>query len=423
MSGQGGRGARAAARGGVAAFAVALVLVPVQARAATPAADDTAAGWLSRQLVQGQWVESTPSFPDFGLTADVVLALDAAGVASDASAKAAGFLAKPDNVLEYAGDGAAESYAGPLAKLALVAESRGLNPKSFGEVDLIAQLGKLQAVSGRFTDVSAQPDASNGFSQALAVLALERSGGAPAKAVDFLVGTACPDGGFPVALDGACVSDVDDTALAVQALLAAGRTDAANAGLTWLVGKQSAAGGFKANLPNSVDNANSTGLAAQALRVGGKTAQADKAVAFLLTLQQGCTAAEPLRGAILYSAGQTENAVRATSQAIPGVVGISYAKVSAVGATADVPTVDCTAPTTTTTTTAPTLDPVLNPNDGTNTGTGNIVGNPSPQGARSPALAATGTFHPAVAWLGFLLLASGVALVALSRARRIRGNS
>ncbi|MCP2274261.1 Prenyltransferase-like [Actinokineospora diospyrosa] len=402
-----GLGPRAAVLASV--VTVALATTPVGAAAqAGAAADDTAAGWLARQLINGEHVESTPTFPDFGLTADVVFALDAAGVASDASGKAAAFLAKPDNVLEYVGDGAAESYAGPLAKLALVAESRGVDPKSFGEVDLITELGELQAPSGRYTDASTQPDQSNAFSQALAVLALHRAGGAPVKAVEFLAGSACQDGGFPIDFDEACVSDVDATAITVQALVAAGSTDAATAALTWLVGKQSAAGGFKANLPGSVDNANSTGLAAQALRAGGKTAEADKAATFLTGLQQGCTAAEAVRGAIFYAPGQSENAVRATSQAIPGILGISYAKVSAVGASNALPTVDCTTPTTTTTTSSA-INPVVNPG-GNNT-------NPVPQGGNSPALAATGTYRPSVTWLGVLLLLSGGALVVLARRR------
>ncbi|GAA3047807.1 peptidase [Actinokineospora globicatena] len=389
--------------------AVALVMTPLGAAAQAGAtADDTAAGWLARQLVDGDHVESAPATPDFDGTADVVLALDAAGVGADAATKAAAFLAEPDAVLEYVGDGAAESYAGPLAKLALVAESRGLDPRSFGEVDLVAGLGALQAPSGRFVDASAQPDQSDGLSQALAVLALERAGGAPAKAVDFLVASACQDGGFPVALDSTCLSDVEGTAVAVQALLAVGRADAATAGLTWLISQQSATGGFKSSLPDAVDNAASTGLAAQALRAAGKTAEADKAVAFLTSLQQGCTAAEAVRGAIFATPGSNVGAVSATSLAIPGIVGISYAKVSSVGASNALPTVDCTTPTTSST--PPTINPVLNPG-------GNNGAAPVPQGANAPALAATGIYRPSVAWVGVLLLLSGVALVALTRRR------
>ncbi|RLK62367.1 hypothetical protein CLV68_2924 [Actinokineospora cianjurensis] len=402
-----GLGPRSAVMTGVTA--VALVFTPLGAAAQTGVtADDTAAGWLARQLVDGDHVESAPATPDFDGTADVVLALDAAGVASDAATKAAAFLAEPDTVLEYVGDGAAESYAGPLAKLALVAESRGLDPKSFGEVDLVTALGALQAPSGRFVDASAQPDQSDGLSQALAVLALERAGGAPVKAVDFLVASVCQDGGFPAALDTPCVSDVDATAVAIQALVAVGRTDAATAAVTWLVGKQSAAGGFKTNLPDAADNAGSTGLAAQALRVGGKTAEADKAVAFLTGLQQGCTAAEAVRGAIFSSQGQATGAVSATSLAIPGIVGISYAKVSAVGASNALPIVDCTTPTTSSTTAA--INPIVNPG-------GNNGVSPAPQGGKAPALAATGIYRPSVAWLGVVLLLSGTALVALTRRR------
>src|SRR5262249_23117113 len=154
----------------------------------TTASAPAAAGWLATGLVDGNHLETSfngTSFPDQGLTADAVLAFDAAKVGQDAAARATTWLA--GQVTAYVGDGTTESYAGAHAKLALVAEAQGLNPEAFGGRHLLTELRALRAPSGRFSDTSQFGDFSNGFSQSLAILALHRAGGsgAPAAAVSF----------------------------------------------------------------------------------------------------------------------------------------------------------------------------------------------------------------------------------------------
>ena len=80
---------------------------------------------------------------------------------------------------------------------------------------------------GRFADQGTTPDSSNGFSQALGILALLRTtNGVPSDAVTFLLGQQCPDGGFRLFYDtgATCTANSDDdpdaTGLAVQALAA-----------------------------------------------------------------------------------------------------------------------------------------------------------------------------------------------------------
>jgi hypothetical protein len=175
--------------------------------------DDAAAGWLARQLVDGNHLETSfggTGFPDQGLTIDGVLAFTAAKVAGSAAAAATAWLALPENIDGYTGGGGTESYAGPTAKLMLLAEVRGANPRAFGGVNLRARLLDLLTPSGRFSDRSAFGDFSNAFGQSYAIVALNRNGGAPAAAVTFLAGQQCADGGFPSDFGARpCAGDVD----------------------------------------------------------------------------------------------------------------------------------------------------------------------------------------------------------------------
>jgi len=304
---------------------------------------DAAAGWLARQMVDGERFEvvfGDDVFPDQGLTIDAVFSFAAAKSADSFATRATAWLARPEILSGYIGDGV-EAYAGATAKLALEAQVRGLNPGSFGGVDLLARLRGLQAPSGRFSDRSVFGDFSNAFSQSFAVLTLHRAGGAPAAAVSFLAASQCPDGGFPLLFGQAtCVSDVDSTAMVVQALIAAGRPAVAAAGAQWLVSVQADDGSFA---DGGVANANSTGLAAQALRVAGRPGAWLQARRFLLTLQVGCAGAPADRGAIAFTADGFDPATapRATAQAIPGLAGAGFATLSAAGSHPADPVLAC----------------------------------------------------------------------------------
>jgi len=208
-----------------------------------------AAGWLARQMTNGDHFEATfgdQSFPDQGLTIDAILAFAASKSSGDNASRATAWLAQPDILAGYIGDGGTESYAGATAKAALAAQVRGLDPTHFGGVDLIARLRALQAPSGQFVDRSAFGEFSNVFGQSLAVIALQRTAaGSPAAAASFLASTECADGGFPERFNQTpCVSTVDSTSFAVQALKAANRPLPAARGLQWLVSVQNANGGF-----------------------------------------------------------------------------------------------------------------------------------------------------------------------------------
>ncbi|MBT8223940.1 MAG: peptidase [Dactylosporangium sp.] len=330
--------------------ALALVIPAVAAPAASGSQtfdrSKAAAGWLARQMVNDQRFESTfdgVAYPDQGLTIDAVFAFAAARTSDSYAANAMTWLSTPDILSGYIGDGTTEAYAGATAKLALAVEVRGGDPAAFGGVDLIDRLGSLLAASGRFSDRSAWGDYSNMFGQSLAVLALDRTAaGAPGTAVSFLAASHCADGGFPVQFETTpCVSDVDATAMAVQALLAAGESTAVTAGVSWLLSVQATSGGF-ANA-SGVANANSTGLAAQALRAAGYWARAIAAKIFLRTIQVDCSGAVADRGAVDYDGGTFDPATapRATAQAILGLALAPFAGLSAAGAGASAPVLAC----------------------------------------------------------------------------------
>jgi len=417
---------------GIAALAlgtvVALAAAPV-AHAATPTPAELGAGWLTTQLVGGDHLQTTyggTAYDDAGLTADVVLALDAAGVGQSSASAATAWLA--GQVTSYTGDGTGESYAGALAKLSLVAEAQGLDPHAFGGSapvnDLLARLLAQKAGTGRFSDVSAYGDYSNTITQSFAVLALDRDAGAPADAVDFLAAAQCPDGGFPLQFDQpTCSSDLDATAFSVQALLATGRS--VTAALDYLEAQQRSNGGFGGTGPTSETNSNSTGLAVAALQAGGRTAPAAEGAAYLTALQVGCSGAAGSRSAIAYDATgyDATTAPRATAQAVPALAGVSLADVAAAGATAGFPTLECAA--------APVATPGTPTDDSTTGGSttgGSTTGGPG-TGAGAGAgtggasdvplgLPATGDPVRQTAVLGGALLLGGVAVLAATRRRR-----
>ncbi|GHH47329.1 hypothetical protein GCM10017774_51400 [Lentzea cavernae] len=403
----------------VAVMATALVATP-QAQAAEPPSAGT---WLAGQFAGGDHLVQGPDLPDPGLTADGVYALAAAGVGKSTATKAAAWLARPEQLEFLVGDGETESYVGGLVKLALVAQTLGTDPHAFAGVDLLERLAPLQDASGRYRDASADPAAeqTNAFTQALAIIVLKRAGLPSDEAVAYQVSTQCPDGGFPIAFaQPTCKSDVDGTAMVLQALLAVGEKTASPKALTWLAGQQKADGGFPSATAGS--NANSTGLAIGALVAGGRAADADEAVAYLRSLQVGCSGPEAQRGAVAYDAAGYEQypAIRATAQAMLGLARVSLADVSASSATAGVPAIDCgTTPPTTTTPPSPSPSPSPSPEPPASS----EPPAPAPAGPDTPAvppLAATGPGQAVpLTLLGSSTVLAGAVLLLVSRRRKV----
>ena len=347
--------------------AAALVAVPALVVATPGPADaatthdrvDAAAGWLGRQLDPSHVMTASfggQTFTDYGLTADTVLALDAAQVGRGSARAATKALA--GQVLAYTGGGSAtEFYAGSFAKLLVVAAAQGKDPHAFGTSprrDLVAELTALEctrastgcsaADRGRFHDVSQYGDNSNTIGQSLALIGLQRTtqrGPSPAS-VAFLVGQQCANGGFPENFDqSTCTTSVDSTGFAVQALTAVGTPAAKAAAATagrWLRSVQHADGSFTGN---GTRNANSTALAAQGLVATGHAKAAAKARAFLRGLQVRCGGPAALRGEIRYAHHAKGDAVRATTQAVPALARVSLGDVTVTGSHRGLPRLAC----------------------------------------------------------------------------------
>ncbi|MGL5818632.1 MAG: prenyltransferase/squalene oxidase repeat-containing protein [Phycicoccus sp.] len=377
-------------------------------------------------------------YPDFGLVADAVLALDAAGTGQDAAAQATATLA--GRLGEYIGadsDGDPTTpddlYAGSVAKVLNVAAAQGAPPRDFGGVDLVATLQGLEQPTGRFSDTGSE-DYSNTFSQSLAVMGLRRAGGmVSGDALRYLLAQQCPNGGFQlVMLDGGCTADAeadpDSTAMAVQALLAVGQAAAAGDGLDFIVSRQRDDGGVGGSGPTASVNANSTGLAGQALVAGGRTAQARLATSYLVALQYDCSFPTPLRGGVAYDATAFDTQKRAGPDAVPSdqdrrstaqaalaLSGTPLYAATATGADAAAPTPACATAEPTASRT-PTVD-ASTPSRGSGGESTGAAGAPRDEPRDPGDLARTGTDPVLPGLLGLLLLVMGAAAVIVSRPR------
>jgi hypothetical protein len=296
---------------------VAVALVTVGSTGARAASAISVANpellWLEKELTaNGGSLPSSfdPASPDWGLTLDAVLALrlGGRGAEQEATATTGAFATHVNDYItgEAFGD-AGSFYAGPIGKALLTATVQGANVHTFGGVDLEAlSRSRLQTsgmFTGRFSDTSTFGDYSNGFGQALNVLALSYTAtGVPAIAATFLLAQQCPAGGFRLFYDAiapavstpGCTSDAeadtDATSLAISALLTVApttvRITAVQKATTWLLAQQSAtSGGFKGTGPTAAPNANSTALAVRALRAVGQGAATTRGLTYLASLQ------------------------------------------------------------------------------------------------------------------------------------------
>lgn len=230
----------------------ALAALPALASAAAP--DDAilrAAAFIkSVQRPDGSYAESP------GQTMDAIIAVRAAGY--DPARDTVGGKSPVDYLVANA---ASVTSPASAAKAALAAKALGLDPRNVGGTNLIqrAQDG-YNAGTGAYAD--------NAFSQSIAVLGLACTGNQPgAKAADNLKAAAVQGGGW--GFGGA--ADPDTTAIAIQALLAAGlpKTDPAiAAGFAWLQANQGNDGGW--GYDPSASNTSSTAFAVQALLALGE---------------------------------------------------------------------------------------------------------------------------------------------------------
>jgi len=141
-------------------------------------------------------------------------------------------------------------------------------------VDLLSKLYEYRHDDGHFSLAASNPDAAAVNTTIWAILAMNAAGVTGDRldmAVDWLRGQALADGGFPN--EAGRPADVDDTAAAIQALLAGGVSadaDVVQNALAFLRGAQRADGGFPNYLTDGYTYAESTAWAIQAISAVGQ---------------------------------------------------------------------------------------------------------------------------------------------------------
>jgi energy-coupling factor transport system substrate-specific component len=196
---------------------------------------------------------------------------------------------------------------GEIERTALVAKVAGLNPRSFGGRNLIAEIQTRRRYDGSISGFVSYT--------AFGIIAL-RAGGESAggSTIQWLVKSQNSDGGFGVARSSA--SDADMTGAALQALATVGRAGGppAQRAVKWLRDNQNGDGGF-GPVKGRDSNAQSTAYAVQGLlAVGAGGGAVSRARSYLVRLQRG-------DGSVAYSSSSSQTPVWVTAQALMALQG------------------------------------------------------------------------------------------------------
>lgn len=290
---------------------------PIAARAADPITTTTqrAVAWLSaKQQPDGGFGTGFSPGSDVGATADAVAALAAAGSSVRALKSASGASALDYLAAKVAAGGL---KTGQIAKTVAGLVAAGVDPRAFGGHDLVADLAAGQnPKTGVIGD--------NVFTHGLAMLAFARAKTSqPAGAAAALVAAQSASGGW--AFSGVGAPDVDTTAQAVIALIAAGypaNSGPAGRGLGYLSGLQNVDGGFPYQSPSDYgtdSNTNSTALVILAHIASGDQPESWFRPGGYNALGNLVLAQRP-SGAMPYQAAYPDESVLATIGAIPALM-------------------------------------------------------------------------------------------------------
>lgn len=283
--------------------------------AATPPENSAAAAkaltWMKTQQ------QPDGSFAGFGAgsTVDALFALLAAGQNPASFAQGT---TTPVTFLQSKAADIAKGTGG-AGKLLIATQALGADGKSFGGTDLV---GAIEATYGISATGQYGPDA---IGHAFALLGLKAAGVTlKSEAVDRLTSLQTAEGGWT--FSGAGKPDTNTTAVAVQALLAAGiKADSAplQKALAYLLSQRNADGGYpyqQGGEFGSDSDANSTAYVAQALTALGATADSAAAQKFLLILQNPS-------GAFKYMVAEADDNAGATYQVVSALLGTTLINV------------------------------------------------------------------------------------------------
>lgn len=254
------------------------------------------ADWLVAQAPEGVARNAQYGTDDFGLSADIGIALAEVGGYDEEISTIAGAVMENKKAYTSPGFGTVTS-AGATAKALVLQQNVDAS-----DPGLLKQLEGTVAENGRIADKldpknKEAADYSNTIGQSYAVWALNNAESEKAAAAtEFLAGQQCGEGWFrvtfaadPAAADQTCdadpkaVPDADATAFALIALSGVASPEAekaVEAGVEWLKETQAKDGSFKAATGN-IANSNTTGLAGWAFGRAGETAAAEKAATWV----------------------------------------------------------------------------------------------------------------------------------------------
>ena len=271
------------------------MLTPALAQSATPNASPVASpisigdpvvaasAWLVGQQLEDGSFPGFSGTADAGTTADSLIALAAASAegvnVDDAIAGALTYL-------DASGAEYANKSVGAAAKLVIAIEAARGDVSKVAGVDLLATVKNAPADANGLYGTGV-------FDHAYVIIALAAAGeSVPQTAIDALVKTQIADGSW--GFDGKTTAgngDTNTTALAIQALAAAGQAQnpIVAKGLAFLKSNQTADGSFPyQGGPAAQGDANSTALVAQAIIAAGQdpaSADWNNAAAALLAFQ------------------------------------------------------------------------------------------------------------------------------------------
>ncbi len=276
--------------------------------------------WLrAHQNADGGFSGDSGSASDPSATVEAIFAIVAGG--QDPAAWTQGSNT-PISFLESKANSAL-AKPGDNAKLILAVVATKHNPRSFGGADLVASLEAKLDSSGVYGGAKT----GTVFEQALAILALKATRRPiPAPAVDWLGRLQLGDGSWSWNGDTTPGSgDSNSTALAVQALVAAGgHTAAVSKAIGYLHGLQNKDGGFPYQKPSAQGtdtDANSTAYAMQAIiAAGGNPGSADWTIGGN-TPPSALAAFQLKSGAFTWQSATPADNYLATTQAVPALAG------------------------------------------------------------------------------------------------------
>ena len=316
-----------------AATSALLGLGATPALAATTPDVGKAIGYLTApaNLIDGtHYLYSGGQYIDYGDTVNTALGLAAAGTDNPQLQKIVDYLAANADGYDGLNGGPDDfPFIGGAAKLAVLAEVVGENPRSFGGQDLITALDNSVCQAQNNDDCTGGAGAySNIYAtagQAFGMIAQLRAGDTTGatQPIAYLESLQANDGSFPSDIPTNSDKDVDSTAMAAIALsLTSGQaaaTDLGNA-ITFIASRQAADGGFTGTSGESI---NSTALALLSLNLAGSTYQTQitKGLAFLAAQQNS-------DGGFNVAAGQPGSNILASSQALSGALLTSFGTLS-----------------------------------------------------------------------------------------------